>query len=168
MCCSSSSYDDRPSLLNGIRSGLELRLFLSGGEPTISSSRLRRRVNELGAIALADSCPLSSTRRPLVVIRKKGRGTEWNSVHLFEMFLTKPDRNGVEPPGVRGTPFVLSISARRESSDWSSFVKSSGGDAGCGGGRGGDQSVRFFGGDHALALPELPGLGGEPESDSEP
>jgi hypothetical protein len=80
---------------------------------------------------------------------------------LFEMFLTKPDRNGVEPPGVRGTPLVLSISARRESSDWSSFVNSSGGDAG--GGRGGD-----FGGDHALALPELPGLGGEPESDSEP
>lgn len=157
-------------MLNGIRSGLELRLFLSGGDPTISSSSLRRRVNELGAIDLADSCPLSSTRRPLVVIRKGSLGTEWNSVHLFEMFLTKPDRNGVEPPGVRGTPLVLSNSARRESSDWSSFVKSSGGDAGCGGGRGGDQSLRLFGfgGDHALALPELPGLGGEPEFESEP
>jgi len=81
-----------------------------GGLRTLSSMSCRRRVNEFIPMRVAESGRVSSTRRPEAVSFTYLIGDAWNSAHLPEMFLTKPRRKGVDPPGVI-TAGVLSPSA---------------------------------------------------------
>ena len=115
---------------------------------------LRLLVNEFIPIRLAESGRESSTLRPLSVSRMYIRGADaWNSDHLFEMFLTKPRRKGVEPPGVArsSSSSSPSPSASRSSSDRSTAEISRAGEGGLGGGLGGDHLERSCGGDQTRA-----------------